>query len=150
MHEETSRRTLRHYETHAREFRDGTLDHDVSQNVNALLAAIEGPGKHRILDFGPGRDLVTFRKLGHHPVGLDGCERFVEMARANAGVQVWHQDFLSLSLPSETFDGVFANASLFHIPSVVEFSLEFAYVPAFRGARREAGVLRYAGDRVRG
>jgi SAM-dependent methyltransferase len=120
MHEEITCRTLRHYETHAREFREGTLDHDVSQNVNALLAAIEGPGGHRILDFGcgPGRDLVTFRKLGHLAVGLDGCERFVEMARADTGVQVWHQDFLSLSLPSETFDGVFANASLFHIPSV--------------------------------
>jgi len=120
MHEETSRRTLRHYETHAREFREGTLDHDVSQNVNALLAAIEGPGPHTILDFGcgPGRDLMTFQKLGHHPIGLDGCGRFVEMATADAGVPVWHQDFLSLSLPSETFDGVFANASLFHVPSV--------------------------------
>jgi SAM-dependent methyltransferase len=116
---ETSRRTLQYYETHAREFREGTFDHDVSQNVNALLGAIEGPGGHSILDFGcgPGRDLVNFRNLGHHPVGVDGCERFVEMARAEAGVEVWHQDFLSLSLPSEAFDGVFANASLFHIPS---------------------------------
>jgi 2-polyprenyl-3-methyl-5-hydroxy-6-metoxy-1,4-benzoquinol methylase len=30
---------------------------------------------------------------------------------------VWHQDFLSLQLPEEYFDGVFANAALFHVPS---------------------------------
>jgi SAM-dependent methyltransferase len=30
---------------------------------------------------------------------------------------VWHQDFLALELPTEYFDGVFANAALFHVPS---------------------------------
>ncbi len=39
------------------------------------------------------------------------------MARAFSGCAVWHQDFLKLSLPAGHFDGVFANASLFHIPS---------------------------------
>jgi SAM-dependent methyltransferase len=29
---------------------------------------------------------------------------------------VWQQDFLALALPAERFDGVFANASLFHVP----------------------------------
>jgi hypothetical protein len=39
------------------------------------------------------------------------------MAREYSGCEVWHQDFLHLDLPSEMFDGVFANASLFHVPS---------------------------------
>jgi len=30
---------------------------------------------------------------------------------------VWHQDFLALDLPAARFDGIFANACLFHIPS---------------------------------
>jgi len=30
---------------------------------------------------------------------------------------VWQQDFLQLDLPAARFDGVFANASLFHVPS---------------------------------
>ncbi len=38
------------------------------------------------------------------------------MARAQ-GHDVWHQDFLALDLPAERFDGVFANAALFHVPS---------------------------------
>ncbi|MBE0969723.1 class I SAM-dependent methyltransferase, partial [Escherichia coli] len=72
----------------------------------------------RILDFGcgPGRDLATFRRLGHQPVGLEGTPRFVEMARADSGCEVWQQNFLALRLPAGHFDGIFANASLFHVP----------------------------------
>jgi SAM-dependent methyltransferase len=39
------------------------------------------------------------------------------MARAYSGCVVLHQDFLATDLPELCFDGVFANASLFHIPS---------------------------------
>jgi SAM-dependent methyltransferase len=115
---EISRSTLRHYDLNAESFRAGTWDHDVSQNVDALLAAIEGAPPFRILDLGcgPGRDLVGFRERGHEPVGLDGSARFVEMARAT-GCEVLHQDFLALALPPASFDGVFANASLFHVPT---------------------------------
>jgi SAM-dependent methyltransferase len=111
--------TLAHYQDCAEDFREGTRDHDVSQNIGALLRHIQAAPPLRILDFGcgPGRDLRTFRALGHDPVGLDGCSRFVEMARADSGCEVWLQDFLALDLPSEHFDGIFANAVLFHIPS---------------------------------
>jgi len=113
-----ARRTLAHYERSAEDFWAGTKDHDVAQNVDALLDAIEGPGPHAILDLGcgPGRDLRTFRERGHEPVGLDGAPAFVRMARAHAGCPVWEQNFLALDLPEAAFDGVFANASLFHVP----------------------------------
>ena len=39
------------------------------------------------------------------------------MARACSGCEVWQQDFLRLDLPAARFDGVFANASLQHVPS---------------------------------
>jgi SAM-dependent methyltransferase len=38
------------------------------------------------------------------------------MARADSGCEVWEQDFLNLDLPDGHFDGVYANAALFHIP----------------------------------
>ncbi len=38
------------------------------------------------------------------------------MARAHSGCEVWQQDFLALDLPDGRFDGVFANAALFHVP----------------------------------
>ncbi len=112
-----STRTLAHYDDSAQSFWEGTRDHDVSQNYDALLRAIEGPPPFTILDFGcgPGRDLAHFRFLGHEAVGLDGAASFVQMARAT-GCEVLHQNFLRMSLPAGRFHGVFANASLFHVP----------------------------------
>ncbi len=116
--DEITHATLDHYEIGAEGFWQGTKDHDVSQNIESLLGEISGPGPHRILDFGcgPGRDLIAFRERGHHPSGLDGSLAFVEMARERAGVEVFQQNFLALDLPHGEFDGVFANASLFHVP----------------------------------
>ena len=112
-------RTLDHYRRFAEAYRAGTWSHDVRQNIGALLEAIGGAPPHRILDLGcgPGRDLITFRDLGHEPVGLDGCPEFVEMAHAASGSEVWLQDLLALELPAGHFDGIFANAVLFHVPS---------------------------------
>jgi hypothetical protein len=74
---------------------EGTRDHDVSQNIAALLKHIPGPPPFDLLDFGcgPGRDLRTFKAL--------------------------EQSFLHLELPALRYDGVFANAVLFHVPSQV-------------------------------
>jgi len=109
--------TLEHYNQRAGDFFEGTRDHDVSQNIAALLEHIEGGPPCAILDFGcgPGRDLKTFSGLGHIAVGLEGAAQFVEMARAYSACEVWQQDFLKLDLPDDRFDGVYANASLFHV-----------------------------------
>jgi SAM-dependent methyltransferase len=111
--------TLGHYQRSAESFWEGTRDHDVSQNVAALLRHISAPPPHSVLDLGcgPGRDLITFRRLGCEAVGLDGAESFVRMAQEHSGCEVWHQDLLALQLPPARFDGVFANAVLFHVPS---------------------------------
>ncbi|MYN30157.1 class I SAM-dependent methyltransferase [Duganella levis] len=117
--EDITQTTLRHYERTAEQFFAGTIDHDVSQNIAALLEAIEAPTPYRLLDLGcgPGRDLKTFKTMGHEPIGIDGSAKFVEMARAYSGCEVWQQDFVELDLPTAFFDGVYANASLFHVPS---------------------------------
>ena len=109
--------TVHHYDRDAESFRAATADHDVSQNIDALLRHIAIPPPFAILDLGcgPGRDLAAFVQRGHRAVGLDGAPRFVEMARAT-GCEVWLQDFLALDLPPACFDGVFCNASLFHVP----------------------------------
>ena len=117
--ESLSARTLDHYDTSAESFECGTRNHDVSQNYTAFLRAIEGSAPFVLLDLGcgPGRDLAHFRSLGHEAVGLDGSIRFVQIARAGTGCEVLHQNFLSLALPESRFDGIFANASLFHVPT---------------------------------
>lgn len=112
-------KTLANYSERAEIFRDGTRDHDVGQNIGALLRALEDREPPlTILDLGcgPGRDLQTFTRLGHRAIGLDGTTPFVEMARQASGCDVWQQDFLRLLLPAQHFDGIFANAVLFHVP----------------------------------
>ncbi|MBR58348.1 MAG: SAM-dependent methyltransferase [Myxococcales bacterium] len=117
--EQLVRSTLGHYEGRVEAFWQGTRDHDVSQNIETLLRYLPKDRPLQILDFGcgPGRDLLDWKSRGHLPIGLDGSLGFCEKARALAGVEVWHQDFLALDLPDGLFDGVFANASLFHVPS---------------------------------
>lgn len=109
---------MTHYNDNAEAFVAGTRDHDVSQNIEALLQFIEGAAPFTIMDFGcgPGRDLKAFTERGHTAIGLDGAQRFADMARSFSGCEVWHQDFLALDLPEQCFDGVFANASLQHVP----------------------------------
>jgi SAM-dependent methyltransferase len=114
-----SARTLADYDRQAEQFWAGTRDHDVSQNIAALLDAIEGAPPFTLLDFGcgPGRDLAALTARGHVAIGLEGSPEFAAMARAHSGCEVWQQNFFALDLPAGRFDGVFANASLFHVPA---------------------------------
>jgi SAM-dependent methyltransferase len=113
-----SRTTLDDYDRRAADFWERTRDHDVSQNIDALLRWLKPKAGARILDLGcgPGRDLKTLRDKGHIAVGVDGCPSFVDMARAFSGCEVWMMDFLKLDLPANSFNGVYANATLFHVP----------------------------------
>ncbi|MTV41400.1 class I SAM-dependent DNA methyltransferase [Duganella radicis] len=131
--------TLRHYERTAEQFFAGTIDHDVSQNIAALLEAISAPAPYRLLDLGcgPGRDLKAFKVMGHEAIGIDGSARFVEMARTFSGCEVWRQDFVHLDLPAAHFDGIYANASLFHVPSVALPQV----LRDLHGALKSGGVL---------
>lgn len=110
--------TLGHYDRNAADYWAGTCEHDVSQNISALLRHIRSAPPFTLLDFGcgPGRDLRSFAALGHVAIGLEGAPAAAALARANSGCEVWQQDFLRLDLPAAHFDGVFANASLFHVP----------------------------------
>lgn len=99
-------------------YAEGNLQHDVSQNVEACLRGRAAPLD--VLDLGcaGGRDLATFLRLGHCPTGIAGCEGFMRIARRTApGATVLVQNLLDLDVPSASFDAVFANAVLFHLPS---------------------------------
>jgi SAM-dependent methyltransferase len=116
-----SQKNIGHYDQNAVSYDEGTQDHDVSQNIDALLRAIKTKPPFHLLDFGcgPGRDLQTFTKLGHVAIGLEGSLKAANIARMKSGCEVLVQDFFNLNLPKNTFDGIFANASLFHIPNTL-------------------------------
>lgn len=135
-----SAETIADYAAVAEGYAAGNADHDVSQNINALLRAFSGrPAPLDILDVccAGGRDLATFKRMGHRAIGLDGVSAFCEMARAATGCEVWQQDLQQLSLPPAAFDGIFANACLFHVPSA---SLP-RMLRELNSALREGGAL---------
>jgi SAM-dependent methyltransferase len=143
--EEAARATLADYGAVAEGYAAGNMDHDVRQNIDALLAPLLADDPARKLDIldvacASGRDLRAFSRMGHRAVGLDGVPAFCDMSRslcAEWGCEVWQQSLTSLELPAARFDGIFANACLFHIPSA---ALPGA-LAALRGALRPGGVL---------
>ena len=98
--ESISSATIEHYNANANSFWHGTKDHDVTQNYEALLSALPNKKGLSLLDLGcgPGRDLLYFKKEGHHAIGLDGSYEFCEMAKSLTGLLVLQQDFLKLEL----------------------------------------------------
>ena len=98
--EKISHLTLEHYNQHAEEFWQRTRDHDVSQNIAALLQYIQNEPPFKILDFGcgPGRDLKVFAELGHIAIGLEGAAHLAVMARAYSGCEVWQQSVRKVNM----------------------------------------------------
>jgi SAM-dependent methyltransferase len=111
--------TIDHYNQNAEAYWHGTENHDVVENYAAFLSPFPKDKILDILDLGcdPGRDVNYFKSLGHRPVGLDGSEIFCRMARQHSACQILQHTFLNLNLQNRSFDGIFANATLFHVPS---------------------------------
>ena len=116
--QELTKRTIGHYEFNSESYQIGTVDHDVSQNYKALLDSIESEISFKILDFGcgSGRDLRYFKSLGQIPTGIDSSGTFLKFAITSIGCDVHHMNFINLDLPHFEYDGIFANATLFHVP----------------------------------
>ena len=111
--------TIADYDAIAAAFAKGNMGHDVSQNMDAMLNAIGRDAPLDILDLGcaGGRDLLALTQRGHRAVGLDGAPNFCALARSTTGCEVLEQNLCQLQLASGAFDGVFANAVLFHVPT---------------------------------
>lgn len=86
----------------------------------ALAGFIESlPAHGVVLDIGSGggRDSRYLHERGYAVIGIDISDRLVEEARKiNPGIDYRVMDFENLVFPDEEFHGVWANASLHHIP----------------------------------
>ena len=66
---------------------------------------------------GPAETYATSDHWATTSWAWTGSTEFVAMARSYSECEVLQQDFLAMKLPESRFDGIFANASLFHVPS---------------------------------
>ncbi len=81
------------------------------------------PPHAEILDAGcaAGRDCQIFFDKGYFPVGVDLSSGLLNIARKNhPQIKFIQANFLDLPFEKETFDGVWAHASLLHLETLAE------------------------------
>ena len=109
-------KTLDYYDRIAEDFAADTRDADVGELHALFLSHL--PAGARILDLGcgSGRDSRLFRDKGYEVVAVDGSREFCKIASALIGQEVLCRTFEELDF-EEDFDGVWACASILHVPS---------------------------------
>lgn len=109
-------KTLTYYNTNANRFTSDTLDVEFSTIQDSFLAQL--PAGALILDFGcgSGRDSRYFLQKGYRVEACDGSEEMVKAGTRNAGIPVKKMLFSELN-EENRYDGIFACASILHVPS---------------------------------
>jgi SAM-dependent methyltransferase len=107
--------TLSYYEANAQRFVQDTRDLDMDSIYEPFLTLL--PPGARILDAGcgSGRDSRAFLERGYEVTALDASQAMVEHASRHIGRPVLHMSFDQVRF-REHFDGVWACASLLHVP----------------------------------
>ena len=124
--------TIAYYNQHAETFMFDTLSVEFSDQQEMLLKYLK-PGSH-ILDLGcgAGRDSKAFIEKGFKVTALDGSKELCKIASDYIGQEVVCKTFEELD-DNNTYDAVWACASLLHVPmqrlTVVIANIEKALKP---------------------
>ena len=108
-------KTLDYYNQHANEFVENTFHAQISQSLE-FFTRLLCPKAH-ILDVGcgSGRDSLYFINRGYSVVSFDASEEVAKIAETTISHPVLVQDIETMPWNNE-FDGVWAMASLLHLP----------------------------------
>lgn len=107
--------TLRFYDINAELYAKQTRGIDLAHLYRPFLTKIPRGGKILDVGCGAGRDLKRFVEEGFDAVGVDPSEKLAVMAREFSGCEVLVSNVREISFDQE-FDGVWACASLIHLP----------------------------------
>jgi SAM-dependent methyltransferase len=83
--------------------------------LDRFLEFIPEGGSILDLGCGSGRDSEYFISMGYDVTALDGSEEMCSLASVHIGKEVLHMSFSEMDF-DDVFDGVWANASLLHVP----------------------------------
>ena len=108
--------TLNYYAENAADFAADTVNVDFSATQERFLALL--PAGASILDFGcgSGRDTKAFLERGYRVTAVDGSPELCTLASAYTGIPVRQMLFAKLD-DVEAYDGIWACASILHVPS---------------------------------
>lgn len=109
-------KTLDYYNSNADSFVLGTINADMMIIQNRFIKYIPSGGKILDLGCGSGRDSLYFKQQGYSVTAVDGSVEMCRQTEKNIGQTVLHMTFEEIDFDSE-FDGIWACASLLHVPS---------------------------------
>lgn len=115
MREEAAQ-TLRYYNERAEAFCLDTRDVDLSTFQVEFMGYLPEGGRILDLGCGAGRDSKAFLEAGFQVTAVDGSVELCRIASEFIGQPVLCSTFQDY-VPEEEFDGIWACASLLHIPS---------------------------------
>ena len=107
--------TIRHYDDNARAFFDSTRDVDMTPLYERFLPRVPAGGAILDAGCGSGRDTLAFRERGYRVTAFDASPELARLAETHTGQAVHVLRFEELEW-EEAFDGIWACASLLHVP----------------------------------
>ncbi|MEC8554047.1 MAG: class I SAM-dependent methyltransferase [Planctomycetota bacterium] len=139
QHSEQIQRTIDFYDEHAEEYVSSTLGIDMSHVDHPFLSRMEKG--QRILDAGSGsgRDTKAFLDLGYDVLPIDASCEMTKATQRLTGKTAFQLRLQEISFEGE-FDGIWACASLVHVPldEIPDVLDRLAY------ATRSGGVLYFS------
>ncbi|MBD5441742.1 MAG: class I SAM-dependent methyltransferase [Treponema sp.] len=108
--------TIAYYNKNATSFTTDTLTADMTFLQDKFISYL--PANSLVLDFGcgSGRDTKYFLSKNLKVKAIDGSEKMCELARKNTGIEIEHVLFSDFECEENCFDGVWACASILHLP----------------------------------
>ena len=108
-------KTLKYYNENAQSFASGTVSVKFTEVQDKFLEKLN-PDAY-ILDFGcgAGRDTKYFLSRGYQVDAVDGSEQLCRIASEYTGIKVRQMLFQELD-EKEKYDGIWACASILHLP----------------------------------
>ena len=108
--------TIQYYNQNASSFEADTLTADMTFLQDKFISYL--PSNSFVLDFGcgSGRDTKYFLSKNLKVKAIDGSEKMCEIAHKNTGIEIEHVLFSDFECEENCFDGVWACASILHLP----------------------------------
>jgi len=107
--------TTNYYDNNARDYFDSTVDMDMVPLYERFLPYVPVGGTILDAGCGSGRDSKEFLRRGYVVTAIDASAEMVRLASAYTGLPVHHLRFEEMKFAS-VFDGIWASASLLHVP----------------------------------
>ena len=136
MNENIMNKTISYYNNHSDKFTNDTQDLSLSNVLNEFIKYL--PNNAYILDFGcgAGRDTKALLNAGYKVDAIDGSEEMCRNASTYTGINVQQMLFDELN-DINKYDGIWACASILHVPSKELPSI----LRKMRDALKEEGVM---------